>query len=68
MIVEPKCLHDILLASHQTNMAHRSFYFIPFHKHWVMLFEIFLIHAHRILCGGKEKLEDIYPGLYKEHQ
>jgi hypothetical protein len=56
----PRCLHDILIAMHETSGEHMGFYFGSFHRHWVVLYEIWLTFAHSVLSGGKEKLLQHY--------
>jgi hypothetical protein len=58
---KPKCIHDLLMASHQSAAEHRNFYFISYHRHWLILYEIWLNFAHDVLRGGKEKLLKHYP-------
>lgn len=59
--VKPKCLQDLLIATHKTNNMHKTFLFMPWHKHWQMIYEIWLTFAHNVLREGKSKLLSIYP-------
>lgn len=61
-LYNPKCLHDVLIASHATSCEHRSFYFSFYHRHMMILTEIFLNFAHQILLGGEKRLKDVYKG------
>lgn len=61
----PKSLHDVLIASHATGCEHHSLYFSFYHRHLMILFEIFLNFAHSILKkgfnAGIATLRAIYP-------
>lgn len=57
----PKCLHDVLIASHASSCEHHSFYFAHYHRHMMVLTDLFLNFAHQVLRGGEKKLRDIYP-------
>jgi hypothetical protein len=60
-IYVPKCLHDVLIATHATSCEHRNFYFSYYHRHLTILTEIFLNLAHQVLKGGLPELKRIYP-------
>lgn len=57
----PKCLHDVLIASHATTCEHVSFYFSFYHRNIMILTELFLNFSHQVLKGKFEKLKKIYP-------
>jgi hypothetical protein len=57
----PKCLHDVLIASHATTCEHSSFYFSFYHRNLMILTELFLNFAHEVLRGGFTKLKAVYP-------
>lgn len=57
----PKCLHDVLIASHATTCEHASFYFSFYHRNLMILLELFLNFAHECLKEGYTKLKNIYP-------
>lgn len=56
----PVCLHDVLISNHATACEHNSFYFPFYHRHLMILTEIFLNLAHQILNGGTPKLKEVY--------
>ena len=49
---KPRCLHDVLIASHASSCEHHSFYFAFYHRHLMVLTELFLNFAHQVLRGG----------------
>lgn len=57
----PKCLHDVLIASHATTCEHGSLFFSFYHRNLMILLELFLNFAHEVLKEGFTKLEKIYP-------
>jgi hypothetical protein len=57
----PKCLHDLLIASHATTCEHTSLYFAFYHRNLMILTELFLNLAHQVLREGLKKLEKVYP-------
>jgi hypothetical protein len=60
-LYNPKCLHDVLIASHATTCEHASFYFSFYHRNLMILLELFLNFAHEVLSEGFTKLNKIYP-------
>ncbi len=58
---KPKCLHDVLIATHATSCEHGNLFFSYYHRHQMILTEIFLNFAHRVLKGGLNLLRNIYP-------
>jgi hypothetical protein len=57
----PKCLHDVLIASHATTCEHGSLFFSFYHRNLMILFELFLNFAQEVLKEGFSKLYKIYP-------
>jgi len=47
--MQPKCIHDALIASHATCCEHFSFYFAHYHRHLVVFMEMWLNFAHEVL-------------------
>ena len=56
----PKCLHDVLINSHVSSCEHMNLYFSFYHRHLMILSEIFLNFAHQVLKGGLTKLRSVY--------
>lgn len=69
ILYTPKCLHDVLISSHATSCEHGTIYFGYYHRHQMILLEVFLNLAHQILKGGEKVLNTIYPNnieIYNE--
>jgi hypothetical protein len=59
--INPDRILDILISSHSSSCEHSSFYFVHFHRHFMILTEIWLNFAHDILRNGKDRLLQLYP-------
>ena len=61
--ISPKNMHDVLMASHSSVCEHHSFFFGHYHRHLMMLAEIFMNFCHKVLLhpDGIAHLKATYP-------
>lgn len=58
--MQPQRVVDILISHHTSSCEHSSFYFAYFHRHLMIMSEVWLNYVHGILRTGKTRLVELY--------